>query len=468
MKKIKILISIILVLIISQLGVLAAPRIPVYKVGNVLYFLDKSSGTITGFAGEPKDVVIPTTLGGYNVVSIGYRAFAGSPTLNTLSIPEGITTISAEAFAACPNLTSVEIGSSVSYIGSLAFANCTSLSNVIFKGLLENIEGDAFDNTAWISTSSSEFVILGGTTLLKYNGSSESVTVPYGVKTIASNAFLYNANVKEIILPDTVQKIGDNAFLHCYSLEKIEIPSSVSHIGAGAFDDTIWMYNKSGDFVTVNGILISYKGEEKHVELPSGITAIGSGAFMANENLLSVHLPDSVIYIDSMAFGGCSELRLLNIPDSVEWIDEYAFAGCTKLTLHGRMDSYSQSYAEYMEIPFSTEVYVSYNGQKVYFDTVVPIIYYERTYLPLRALMEMMEFTVTWDAQTGNVTCLKDSRTVVIAPSGEITVNGALSPTIAPPININGSNLVSARVIAEAVDAQVMWNDSTRTVEITN
>ena len=189
---------------------------------------------------------------------------------------------------------------------------------------------------------------------------------------------------------------------------------------------------------------------------------------MANENLLSVHLPDSVMYIDSMAFGGCSEIRLLNIPDSVEWIDEYAFAGCSKLTLHGRMDSYSQSYAQYMEMPFSTEVYVSYNGQKVYFDNAVPIIYYERTYLPLRALMEMMGFTVTWDAQTGNVSCAKDSRTVLITPEGEISVNGILSPTVAPPINVNGSNLVSARVIAEAVDAQVIWNDNTRTVEIKN
>ena len=468
MKKIKILISIILVLIISQFSVLAAPRIPVYKVGNVLYFLDKASGTITGFAGEPKDITIPSVLGGYNVVSIGYRAFAGSPTLNTVAIPEGITTISAEAFAACPNLKNVEIGSSVSYIGALAFANSTNLSNVVFKGLLENIEGDAFDNTAWISNSSSEFVMLGGTTLLKYNGNAEKVSVPYGVKTIAANAFLYNTNVKEITLPDTLQKIGDNAFLHCYSLEKIEIPSSVSHIGAGAFDDTIWMYNQSSDFVTVNGILVSYKGKEKHVELPDGITAIGSGAFMANENLLSVHLPPSVIYIDSMAFGGCGNLLLLNIPDSVEWIDEYAFAGCLKLTLHGRLDSYSQSYAQYMEMPFSTEVYVSYNGNKVYFDSVVPIIYYERTYLPLRALMEMMGFSVSWDSATGNVTCNKDARTVVITPSGEIYVNGVISPTVAPPININGSNLVSARVIAEAVDAQVVWNDNTRTVEITN
>ena len=468
MKKLKIFISIILVLIISQLSVLAAPRIPVYKVGGVLYFLDKASGTITGFAGEPTDVVIPSTLGGYNVVSIGYRAFAGSPTLRTLSIPDGITTISAEAFAACPNLTSVEIGQSVSYIGSLAFANCQNLSNVMFNSFLENIEANAFDNTALINNSSSEFVMLGGTNLIKYNGTSEKVVVPDGVKTIAEGAFLYNTTVKEVVLPDSLQKIGDNAFLHCYSLETINIPQTVSHIGAGAFDDTIWMYKNQSDFVVVNGILISYKGKDKHVEVPEGITAVGSGAFMANDALLSVHLPKSVIYIDSMAFGGCGELRLLNIPDSVEWIDEYAFSGCVKLTLHGRENSYSQSYAEYMEMPFSTEVYVNYNGKKVYFDNAVPIIYYERTYLPLRTLMELMGFTVTWDSTTGNVTAIKGDRTVIITPSGEISVNGVISPTIAPPINVNGSNLVSARVIAEAVDAQVGWDEKTRTVMITN
>lgn len=467
MKKTKFLIALILVFAILQPLALAAPRIPVYKVGNVLYFFDKSSGTITGFAGEPKDVIIPLSLGGYKVISIGNRAFAGSQTLNTLSIPEGITTISAEAFASCPNLKSVEIASTVSYIASKAFANCTSLSTVTFKGLLENIESDAFSNTLWITGSTSEFVMMGGITLLKYNGTSEKVTVPYGVRNISENAFAYNPHIKEVILPETVEKIGDNAFVHCYSLKHISIPYTVSHIGAGAFDDTVWMYEYPSDFVTVNGILVSYKGENAHVELPDGITAIGSGAFMANENLRSVHLSSNIRYIDSMAFGSCSQLRLVNIPNSVEWIDTYAFSGCSKLTLHGSDLSYSQNYANYMEIPFSTEVYVSFNGNKVYFDTAVPIIYYERTYLPLRTLMETMGFTVTWDAATSNVTCVKGERTVVITPAGEIYVNGVLSPTVAPPININGSNLVSARVIAEAVNAEVVWNDQTRTVEIT-
>lgn len=470
MRKFKIVVSIVLVLIISQASVFAAPRIPVYKDGNVYYFLDKATGTITGFAGEPVDVIIPTSLGGFKVLSVGPRAFAECPTLSTLSIPEGITLVSAEAFMSCPNLKSVEIGPSVSYIGSRAFANCQSLENVMFRGFLENdaIASDAFYDTAWLGSSSQEFVIFGGTILLKYNGNSEVVTVPEGIREIAESAFSYNSTVKEVILPSTLEKIGDNAFVHCYSLEKINIPASVSHIGAGAFDDTIWMYNQSGDFVHVNGILISYKGSDKHVEIPEGITAVGSGAFMANDFLLSVHLPSTVIYIDSMAFGGCSSVRLINIPPSVEWIDEYAFAGCVNLTVYGNPDSYAQKYAEYMEMPFSTEVYVNYNGNKVYFDNAVPIIYYERTYLPLRALMEMMGFLVSWDSATGNVTCVKGDRTVIITPDGQISVNGVISPTIAPPINKNGSNLVSARVIAEAVGAQVGWDENTRTVIITN
>ena len=388
------------------------------------------------------------------------------PTLETLSIPDGITTVSEKAFASCPKLKSVTISSTVSFIGSRAFADCSTLSSITFKGTPASVEPDAFQNTSWISGASADLVILGDT-LLKYNGSDETVTIPDGVKTIAANAFAYNTTLKSVILPEGLHKIGDNAFVHCYSLETISIPATVSNIGAGAFDDTIWMANMHDSFVTVNGILISYKGADIHVEVPEGITAVGSGAFMANDHILSVHLPKSIVYIDSMSFGGCKNLLSLNIPNSVEWIDQYAFSGCSALTLYGAINSYSEQFANYMKIPFSTEVYVSYNGNKVYFDKVVPIIYYERTFLPLRTLMETMGFTVNWDAATGLVTCVKGDRVVTISPEGEIVVDGVVSPTVAPPININGSNLVSARVIAEAVNASVVWNNETRTVEIT-
>lgn len=466
MKKLKLISIFLIIMMLTQVCAFAAPRIPVYKVGNVLYFLDKASGTITGFAGDPKDLIIPTTLGGYNVVSIGAGAFSGSHTLETLAIPDGISTIAANAFSSCPNLKSVTVGATVSYIGSRAFADCPSLSSISFAGTPATVESDALENSSWISGSSTDFVILGDT-LLKYNGTAESVTVPDGVKSIAANAFAYNTAIKEVYLPEMLQKIGDNAFVHCYSLKTISIPKTVSHIGAGAFDDTIWMASQPDDLVMVNGILISYKGSDSHIELPEGITAIGAGAFMANTSILSVHLPQSVVYIDSMAFGGCSSLLLANIPDSVEWVDEYAFAGCSNITVYGSQGAYSHKYAEYMEVPFSGEVYVSYNGEKIYFDKVVPVISDDRTYLPLRTLMETMGFTVSWEASTGIVTCVKGSRTATISPEGEITVDGIVSPYTAVPVNMNGFNLVPARAIAEAVNAEVFWNNNTRMVEIT-
>lgn len=465
LKKFRITILMLVFIFCVQSFAFAAPRIPVYKVGNVLFFLDKSSGTITGFAGDPRDITIPTSLGGYNVVSIGPGAFSGSDTLNTLCIPDGISTISANAFSNCPNLKSVEIGSTVSYIGSRAFAGCSSLSNVILNGTPATIEPDAFQESSWINSNSSEFVILGDT-LYKYNGTSENVVVPDGIKSIAANAFAYNTIIKSVTLPEGLQEVGTNAFVHCYFLSDIKIPSSLSHIGAGAFDDTEWMNTRNDEFNVVNGILIAYNGSSPNPILPEGVTAIGAGAFMANDKLLSVHLPDSVVYIDTMAFGGCTSLLQINIPKTVEWIDEYAFSSCKKLTLYGRYGSYAHSYAEYMEMPFSTEVYVKCNNERVYFDTAVPIIRDDRTYLPLRSLMELMGFTVEWDAETGNVTCTRDDRTAIITPSGEITVDNVTSPDLAPPINVNGSNLVPARVIAEAVDAFVNWDNSARTVEI--
>lgn len=466
MKKFRIVSILLILVFLLHTCAYAAPRIPVYKAGDVLFFLDTSSGTITGFAGDPIDLIIPTELGGYRVVSIGPEAFKGSATLRTLSVPDGISVISSDAFASCPLLTSVEIGATVSYIGTGAFKDCHNLSNVMFAGTVRSVETDAFANTLWLSNNPAEFAILDST-LLKYNGTAEDVIVPDGIKHIAANAFAYNTTVKRITLPNSLETIGDNAFVHCYNLINIAIPPTVSQIGIGAFDDTIWMSNQPESFVSVNGILVAYNGSERHVEVPSGITAIGAGAFMGNTTLLSVYLPKSIVYIDTMAFSGCSSLIQINIPQNVEWIDEHVFSNCPLMTLYGTLSSYGESYAKYMGIPFSTEVYVSFNGKKVYFDKASPIIYYERTFLPLRDLMEMMGFTVTWDSATGNVSCVNDSHTVIVSPDGTIVVNGITSPTVAPPINVRGTNLVSARVISEAVNAIVEWDNSSRTVNIT-
>lgn len=467
MKKFISLILAALLILLSFQSAFAAPRIPVYKVGKVLYFFDKASGTITGFAGEPKDLIIPTTLNGHKVVSIGTGAFLSCTTLSTLSIPDGISSISANAFQGCTNLTSVEIGASVSFIGDGAFRDCTSLSRVSFLGFLDNIESNAFYNTPWLTSSTEEFVILGGTTLIKYNGTSEKVVVPNGVKKIEANAFSWNASIKEVVLPYGLQKIGDNAFVHCYSLEKIEIPSTVAYIGAGAFDDTVWMSNQTGSFVCVNGILISYRGNEKSVTVPYGVTGIGSGAFMSNENLVCVNIPESVIYIDALAFSGCENLICANIPQSVEWIDEYAFSGCIKLTLSVRGGSYAEQYAQSMEIITSFPVPVYVNGNQVIFENAFPMLLNGTTYIPLRAVLEDLGYTVLWDASAKSTKCIKENNVIIIEQNGKVIINSQIAPFTAESININGKTLYPARSVAQLSESDISWDSQTKSVAIT-
>ncbi len=463
-KCISLLLSLIIVFSFT-LCAFGAPRIPVYKVGNVLYFLDRDSGTITGFAGDPTDLFIPDSLGGYKINSIGSGAFRGSSTLNTLYIPGSISSISQNAFSECHNLKSVEIGAGVSYIGSRAFGDCSSLSNVIFGGTVATIESDAFIGTSWIPNTNDEFVVLGGTTLYKYNGNKESVTVPSYIKTIGASCFSHNEYVKEIILPEGLTKIGDNAFLGCSQLEKIEIPKTVSHIGIGSFDATKWLKDQPSDYVVINGILVSYTGIEKKVSVPEGITGIGSGAFMANSHIVSVKIPQNVYYIDTMAFSDCDNLISVNIPDTVAWIDDFAFSGCDKLTLFGRENNYSHKYAQSMKINFSPLVYVTANGKAIDFPLAPPVIHNEKTYVPIRPVMESLGWTVMYNSETKGVFCALGEREVTIFPDGSFWVNGVKKDATTPIIYINGCSLVSSRIIASIIGAEVLWSEETRTAD---
>lgn len=108
-----------------------------------------------------RDVVLGTSLQKMN-----YRTFSNTA-IESISIPESLTSIEEEVFENCPNLKSVEIPASVTYIGSEAFRACTNLSNVSLPTGLVSIHNSAF---------------YGCTSL-------EEVTIPATIKNIGSDAF---------------------------------------------------------------------------------------------------------------------------------------------------------------------------------------------------------------------------------------------------------------------------------------
>ena len=67
-------------------------------------------------------VTIPETVNGYTVVKIGKWAFNDVHGMESVTIPNSVTTIDESAFNSCTGLTSLEIPSSVTTIEAHAFA----------------------------------------------------------------------------------------------------------------------------------------------------------------------------------------------------------------------------------------------------------------------------------------------------------------------------------------------------------
>jgi len=226
--------------------------------------------TITGYTGAGGVVIIPASIGGVPVTSIGAAAFStnylGNQSIRSVTIPISVTSIGNYAFAFCSGLTSVTIPDSVTSIGLGAFSGCSSLS---------------------------------------------SVTIGSGVTSIGDGAFQDCAGLTSVTIPSSVTIIGNNTFQDCKGLSSMMIGSSVTSIGNNAFQGC--------------------KGLTS-VTIPSSVTSIGSNAFRSCTGLSSVAIPDSVTSIGLGAFSGCSGLTSATIPASVTSIGDRAFFGCSALT----------------------------------------------------------------------------------------------------------------------------------------
>lgn len=94
----------------------------------------------------------------------------------TVTIEDGITSISRSAFSNCSSLKTITIPSSVTYIKDSVFSNCSSLIDI---------------------------------------------TIPEGVTKIGTSAFSNCSSLKTITIPNSVNSIGYNAFYGCDSLETV-------------------------------------------------------------------------------------------------------------------------------------------------------------------------------------------------------------------------------------------------------
>lgn len=213
----------------------------VKSIGQAVFYGDTSLKTINlpekleNLASESisntgvEELIIPSTLKNYD------NAFEGNLKLKKVIIKKGVTSISEHAFIRCTSLNSVEIPNTVSSIGNHAFDG-NILQNLDLPKSVVNLGGSAF----WSSTI--EKIII------------KSNITNYINDAVCSN----NCNVKEIVLEDGVDEIAFNPpeYGILSSVVKIIVPKSVTKVKDGAF-------RKYG---TKNLSTICYRGSKSEFE----------------------------------------------------------------------------------------------------------------------------------------------------------------------------------------------------------
>ena len=150
-----------------------------------------------------------------------------------------------------------------------------------------------------------------------------------------------------VTIPNGISSIGTGAFLQCIALTSIEIPASVDRIEDWAFSDctalmTFKVSAKNTNYCDVDGVLFdkyrtallqfpNSKKESSYAVTPT-VTNIAPNAFSDCTSLTSVTLPANLTTIGDRAFSKCTGLTNIAIPARLTSIGVATFAGCTGLT----------------------------------------------------------------------------------------------------------------------------------------
>lgn len=282
---------------------------------------------------------------GYDVQEIGEFAFQNCVNLKELKVNEALGIIEAGAFKGCSSLKELDFSeATVATIGYEAFSGCTSIDTVKLCETLSDIGDYAFADTKIKTIEFMKNVGTVGPNAFHNVDTLESINVVDKNKTYNSvDGILFNEDGNVLVkfpaaktgtyeLPQEVEEIGVSAFRGS-ALSNVNLADepALCNIGAYAFADSdIVSFEVPENVTRIN--LATFKNAKKlsKIVFTEGVTYIGAYAFTDCSSLSKAILPESLREVAVAAFKNTGIKQLIT-GDNLAKICEYAFAGCKNL-----------------------------------------------------------------------------------------------------------------------------------------
>ena len=314
--------------------------------------------------------------------------FAGCKSLESVTIPNSLTSYSGYPFAGCPNLREILVDnnpnfyslSGVIYIGpaqsglyggvyvmleapegiegevmsakecatsyiAAQFQNCPKITYYyVESGNEQFIAQDGIvyskDKTKLVlcpQTRSGEFVIPNTVTeigLHAFHGCEKltSIVIPETVTTINFSAFAFCTGLKALKLPTSLRGSLGDTFYGCSSLESITIPEKVTELSGTNFHDCTSLRSVNlGNVEKIGYEEFANCTSLETITLPQSVQEIESAAF-CKSGIKEITLPKRLTYVADGLFFDCKSLRKVTIGENVTTVHWGAFDDCTDLS----------------------------------------------------------------------------------------------------------------------------------------
>ena len=299
------------------------------NVGELFDYVivDDTSARIVKYNGVDKNVVIPNTIEGDQIIEISNTTFVDCTDIISLVIPSTVLKIDNGLLENCNVIEKLKISDDIpttmknlfnanspyqvpESLKTISFNDGSELNANFFEGMNRKFTIELAQNLSYLYGSIVELGKYADSLIIPKSVKSSSYRLFFGFGYSLIQNIYYNGSIDDWC----AIQIGNT-----YINTGIEYESSGNPM---AYAEHFYMLNNDNEYYEVTELVI-----------PDTVSSIGAFQFSGLKNLVSVVISNNVIKIDRYAFAGCTNLKniIFKNASQLETIEFSAFERCSSL-----------------------------------------------------------------------------------------------------------------------------------------